>query len=273
MNKFDCTNTTISSKFLMDRGVHYGDGLFETIAVRSGIAELLIKHISRLKDSCERLKFINVDFTKIKSDIEHKAIDINKGVIKLIVTRGIGGRGYSIPDNMEATYILLDYPWPQFNSDNWKNGIAIKKCNLVLASQPILAGIKHLNRLENIMAKMELENTIYQEGILCDSEQNVIEGISSNVFIVIKNTILTPKLDKSGVAGVMRDQVIKKIIENHAEIDIQDIPYKILLEADEIFLTNSLIGIWPVAKLNEKIYSKFPITKKLMSTMNIEQHG
>ncbi|MFV1984596.1 MAG: aminodeoxychorismate lyase [Thiohalomonadales bacterium] len=272
MSKTEINNAPTLAQLQLDRGLHYGDGLFETIAIKSGIPELLDEHIARLKESCERLKFINVDFLKIKKTIRHNANNLGKGIIKLIVTRGSGGRGYLIPDDMTPTYLLLQYPWPDYNIENWDKGVTIRKCDIVPGNQPLLAGMKHLNRLENVLARMELKNTIFQEGILCDSEQNVIEATSSNVFIVINNKIITPKLEKCGVSGVMRDQVIKKAIANNMQIEIQDIPYKTLLDADEIFLTNSVIGIWPVANLNERMYSEFPITRKLMILLNINYH-
>lgn len=272
MNIIENNNSSSLSQLLFDRGLHYGDGVFETIAVKFGIAELLDEHINRLIKSCERLQLADVDFLKIKRDINHKVENIEKGIIKLIVTRGCGGRGYAIPEQTLTNYMILQYPWPDYSPEMWDKGIAIKRCNLILGKQPVLAGIKHLNRLENVIARMELKDTEFQEGILCDSEQNVIEATSSNIFIVTKNKIITPKLDNCGVSGVMRDRVIKKSQEIHFTISIQDIPYKVLLDADEIFLTNSIIGIWPVTKFNERIYSNLPVTRKLMSLLKIHYH-
>ncbi|MFV2060254.1 MAG: aminodeoxychorismate lyase [Gammaproteobacteria bacterium] len=261
---------TVNNSLQLDRGLHYGDGLFETIAIKSGIAELLNEHISRLKESCLRLNINNVNFIKIRNDIEQQIQDIDKGIVKIIVTRGIGGRGYSTSEGMHARYLILHYPWPDYNNQYWKEGVAVKKCELIISNQPVLAGMKHLNRLENVMARMELNNSDFQEGLLCDSDSNVIEATSSNVFIVINNRVLTPKLDKSGVSGVMREQILKVSAQNEIQIDVKDVPYTLLLEADEIFLTNSVIGIWPVRKLNERIYTVFPITQKLMTLLNIQ---
>ncbi len=266
----DIANLPEDSQLKYDRGLHYGDGLFETIAVKSGSAELLDKHINRLKEGCVRLKLINIDFNNIREEIENRAENITKGVIKLIVTRGIGGRGYLAPDNMKTNYIILDYPWPNFNPDSWDKGIAVKKCDLVLSQQPLLAGIKHLNRLENVMARMELIDTEFKEGLLCDSEHNVIEATSSNVFIVVDNIIKTPILENSGVAGIMREHIIALAQENKLQLDLQEISYESLCDADEIFLTNSIIGIWPVTKLNERIYSNLSLTRKLMTLLNIK---
>lgn len=270
MIDYESNNQSSLSRLQYDRGLHYGDGLFETIAVRSGIAELLIEHINRLKESCERLKIHNVNILKIKKEIKLKAKNIGKGVIKLIVTRGSGGRGYSVTDKMVVTYYLLDYPWPDDYTKNRDSGVAVKICDLELASQPLLAGMKHLNRLENVMARMELKNTEYHEGLLCNSKQNVIEATSSNVFIVIKNKIITPKLDQCGVAGVMRDQIIKKLTTTDFNVNIQNFHRKKLQDADEIFLTNSIIGIWPVSKLDNKVYSDFSTTRKIMTALNLK---
>ncbi len=264
------TNFSTTSRLQLDRGLHYGDGLFETIAVKSGQAELLTEHINRLKESCDKLKFINVDFSNITQEIISEAKKIDKGIIKLIVTRGCGGRGYSIPDNMKATYIILQYPWPDYSKTNWKNGVFVKKCDLILAQQPRLAGMKHLNRLENIIAKMELTNSEFIEGILCDSDGNVIEATSSNIFIVKDKQVFTPSLESCGVSGIMRGQVIKRALDIQLKINIKLVPYKILLNADEIFLTNSVIGIWPVSKLNEKIYNDFTVTRKIMKLLDVE---
>ncbi|VAW90789.1 Aminodeoxychorismate lyase [hydrothermal vent metagenome] len=263
-------NSATLDQLQFDRGLHYGDGLFETIAIKSGKAELLTEHINRLKESCDKLKFINIDFLKITKEIEIKSKNITKGVLKLIVTRGIGGRGYTIPDTMEANYLILQYPWPEYSSTNWINGVSVKKCKLVLSQQPCLAGMKHLNRLENIIAKMELINSDHIEGILCDTNQNVIEATSSNIFIVKDKRVFTPNLNLCGVSGVMRDLVIKRAVEIQLKINIKLVPYNILLNADEIFLTNSIIGIWPVSKLNERIYTDFSVTRSIMKLLNIE---
>jgi 4-amino-4-deoxychorismate lyase len=264
------SNQLNAEQLQYDRGLHYGDGLFETIAVKSGVAELLDEHISRLEKSCERLNFSKIDFQKLKIEVEQQSKSFSKSVIKIIITRGSGGRGYSIPKEVKYTYLILHYPWPEYNPDKWIKGIAIMKCDLVLANQPVLAGMKHLNRLENVLARIELNNTEFEEGLLCDSNNNVIEATSSNIFIVYNNKIITPKLDKCGVSGIMRDKVIKYSAENGNPVNIQDIPYTLLFEADEIFLTNSIIGIWPVRKVNEKIYNLFPATKKLMKLLNVE---
>jgi len=261
-------NTSENSDLQNDRGLHYGDGLFETIAVKSGIAEYLESHINRLSKGCKRLKLINIDFLYLKNQLEQKAKTIHKGVIKIIVTRGSGGRGYATPDNMSATILILEYPWPDYSDDLWNKGVSIKKCDIVLSTQPLLAGLKHLNRLENVMARMELENSDFQEGVLCDSEQNVIEATSSNIFIVKNDEIITPKLDNCGVSGVMREQIIEKLRITGSLVHVKDIQYKELLDADEIFLSNSVISIWPVARLNERIYSVFSVTKKIMSLLN-----
>ncbi len=265
----DITNSSENAPLKYDRGLHYGDGLFETIAVKSGNAALLDKHFNRLKQGCLRLQLIDIDFNKIKKEIEKRAENIFSGIIKLIITRGVGGRGYSIPDNMNANYIILDYPWPIFSPNNWNKGVSIKKCELILSQQPLLAGIKHLNRLENIVARMELIDTEFKEGILCDSENNVIEATSSNVFIVVNNIIKTPILDRCGVAGVMREHIITLAHENKFQVDVQKIPYKSLCDADEIFVTNSIIGIWPVTKLNKRMYSNPSLTRKLMTLLNM----
>jgi len=269
MIKYQSSNINSLSQLTLDRGLHYGDGLFETIAIHSGIAQLLNEHITRLSESCLRLKIEGVDFLKIQKEIEQQAKITDEGVLKLIVTRGSGGRGYSTPDIVNASYMILQYPLPNYNRKFWNKGVAIKKCELVLANQPLLAGMKHLNRLENVMAKMEIENSEYQEGILCDSTQNIIEATSSNVFIVLNNNVFTPKLDKCGVSGVMRDEVIKKLHENRINIEVLNIPFEDILNADEIFLTNSVIGIWPVAKFNERMYSNFPIARMLMTSLKI----
>lgn len=236
-----------------DRGLQYGDGLFETIAIRDGKPELWMGHMQRLVAGCMRLEISPPDLEQLTADVQRVAGDQDRAVVKIIVTRGSATRGYRPVGNAQPVRIVQGLPWPEFPQSAERNGVSVHWCQTRLAQQPRLAGLKHLNRLEQVLARAEWRDE-YAEGLMCDPDGNVIEGTMSNVFLVQDGTLITPDLSQSGVAGVMRATVLELAKRQGLDCLVQPVSVSMVEGCAELFLTNSLIGIWPVARLGGKTY-------------------
>lgn len=247
-----------------DRGLAYGDGLFETIAVRGGRIPLLARHMARLADGCRRL-FIPLDPVQMESELQAFAGQLGEGVAKLIVTRGEGQRGYAPPQPCQPLRILQAAPLPQYPTVHAEQGVSLFPCVTRLAEQPALAGLKHLNRLEQVLARAEWQDAECAEGLMRDSSGRVIEGVYSNLFLVVAGGLVTADLSRCGVAGVMRAEILQQAQLLGLPVELRDISLDELLNADEVFLCNSLYGIWPVRALRERHWPVGPLTRKLQA--------
>lgn len=235
-----------------DRGLHYGDGLFETLAVVDGAALALDAHLARLQHGCTALSMPAPDADQLRDDCRRLAAGSPRAVLKIILTRGSGGRGYQPPVAPQPLRIVSRHAWPDHPPEHRAMGIATRFCTLTLARQPALAGIKHLNRLEQVLARAELVGSGCAEGIMLDGEGAVIEGTMSNLFMRRERTILTPALDQCGVAGIVRAAVLAQCAALGYRGEVRGLTRDDVLAADEIFFTNSVIGIWPVRMLGDR---------------------
>ena len=256
---------------IYDRGLQYGDGLFETIAVQDGEFLCWQDHIERLIKGCERLNIPRPDQTLLKSEASSLINSTKRCITKIIITRGRGGRGYALPESCNSTRIISVYPWPDYPDENSITGINTRICSYRYSRNPALAGIKHLNRLEQILARSEWSDTSVSEGFVMDQDENIIEGTMSNLFYVTNNTLCTPDLTHSGVAGVIRKKIIKLASELDIETSIKNTSLELLNNANEIFICNSLIGIWPVKTIAEKGFTVGEKTKQLKQILQ-ERH-
>ncbi|MGQ7958789.1 aminodeoxychorismate lyase [Pseudomonas sp. SP16.1] len=252
---------------LRDRGLAYGDGLFETIAVRGGRILLHARHLARLAEGCRRLA-IPLDLGLMESELQAFAGQLGEGVAKLIVTRGEGQRGYAPPQPCQPLRILQAAPLPQYPAAHAEQGVRLFPCATRLAEQPLLAGLKHLNRLEQVLARAEWQDAEHAEGLMCDASGRVIEGVYSNLFLVQGGALLTADLSRCGVAGVMRAELLEQARALGMPVQVRDIAYDELLAADEVFLCNSLYGIWPVRALRERHWSVGPVARKLQAIVD-----
>jgi 4-amino-4-deoxychorismate lyase len=238
----------------MDRGLQYGDGLFETMAVRRGCIALFERHLARLARGCERLGIGGVDFGELHGELQRAAQEQDVGVIKLIVTRGPQGRGYRPSPQLEPTRIITTSAAPDHPADWAGAGVQVRICTTRLAEQPRLAGLKHLNRLEQVLARQEWSGRVPQEGLVLDMAGRVIGATMCNVFARIAGEWVTPGVERCGVAGVMREAVLALAESRGLHCRQRDFSVSELLQAQEIFLTNALIGIWPVARIEDQSY-------------------
>ncbi len=256
-----------------DRGLAYGDGLFETMAVLDGEVRRLDLHLDRLMEGCRRLKIAPPDPGAIRDDLEALRSDEDRAVAKLIVTRGPGARGYLPTGDSQSTRIVGIGPWPDYPAANHTDGVAVRNCELRLGENPILAGLKHLNRLEHVLARMEWEMGPWDEGLLTDTSGSVVSGTMSNVFTVRGDTLLTPSLRRCGVKGVMRRTVIESAPAQGLEVEESDFAPGLLNESDEVFLTNAVFGIWPVRQLDQQQFEPGAVTRKLMRVLGAGAHA
>ena len=260
---------------LLNRGLHYGDGLFETILLHHGKLVLQDLHLERLSRDSRRL-FISLNIDTVEQELNQfvSALQLpveQSAVIKIIVSRGWGGRGYGftvaediLPEVCFLAYSYTATPISEINAIFCQQNISVN---------PTLAGIKHLSRLEQVMLSHELVSKKADEGIVCDCYGAVVEGVSSNVFAVIDGVCCTPILDKAGVAGVMRHYLLQTVLPclnipavekniNVAQLDL----------AQELFFTNSIKGVLPVSALAEKKYTNHSVANKIQQYLQKEHN-
>ena len=249
-----------------DRGFLYGHGLFETIAVQQQQPLLLEAHLQRLETDASRLGF-TAPITQIKQDIEALAASVEYGAIRVTLTCGEGGRGYATPDNLQANRIVSLFEWPPYVDEYRNSGIHLGIAEYNLANQPLLAGIKHLNRLEQVLIRQQWQNS-WQEAIVCDEQGNVIEATQANLFIVnIDGCIHTPEINKCGINGVMRNTVMQYAAKIGLDVVEKTMSLTDVQNAHEIFVTNSIIGIWPVSHFRDNHYPNRQISQTLLEEL------
>jgi 4-amino-4-deoxychorismate lyase len=257
---------------IRDRGLLYGDGVFRTLRATQGTARHWPLHYQKLQHDCTALGIACPDVELLSAELNSLLARHPEGVVKLIVTRGEGTRGYAPPDCAATTHLWDISPLPDYPADWAIYGIKAQLCQLHLSQQPRLAGIKHLNRLENVLAAAEWNNTEpheadIAEGLLMDVEGYIIEGTRSNLFLVSQEKLITPDLSRCGVAGVQRDRVMLWAAQHNIPLQVREVRLDEVLHADELFLVNSIIGLWPVRELEQRCWSDFPIAAKIFHSL------
>ncbi len=238
----------------LDRGFNYGDGVFETCKLTGAKIPLWDLHKERLLNGCKKLS-IPVEPDLIDAQLANMIAVINEedrhnAVVKITVTRGSGGRGYRTPDAVTPTIVMSIFPAPIYPLENFSDGVVAKVCDLRLSCSSSLAGLKHLNRLEQVLARSEWQDESIAEGLLFDTQHHLIEAVFSNIFLISNGQLLTPDLSQAGVAGVMRRFIIETLAPQAGLIvDIKALNQTDLFNADAVFLCNSLYGIWHVKKI------------------------
>ena len=252
-----------------DRGFQYGDGLFETIEVLNGIPVFLNQHLQRLSKGCKKLLIPIPDIEIFRKEAFQLAQSSasKQAILKLIVTRGSGGRGYRQPEIIHHTRLFSLHPFPDYPESYKQQGINIRFCNTRLGINPALSGIKHMNRLEQVVARSEWNSSEIQEGLMLDINGNIIEGTMSNIFLVKENVLYTPTIEQCGVEGIVRNIVISEAQKNQVYVVEKTLSKEDIKSADELFVTNSIIGIWPVKQLEEQRYVIGPLTQHLQKLL------
>lgn len=240
---------------IRDRGMLYGDGVFRTLKASGGKALHWPLHYQKLQHDCAALGINCPDFVCLSSELASLLREHADAVLKIIVTRGQGMRGYAPAIDAIPTHIWDVSPLPAYPASFSTDGVTLGLCALRLSHQPRLAGIKHLNRLENVLAAAEC--TAVNEGLLLDVDGQVIEGVRSNVFLIKQGCLITPELSRCGVAGVQRDRAMHTARQIGMPVEVRNVGLDELHTADEVFLTNSVFGLWPVARLADTVWTNF----------------
>ena len=243
----------------LDRGLAYGDGLFESLRLVGAVAPLWSRHMQRLSDGCRRLRIPAPDAGQLWREVLQVSQDMPQSVVRISVTRGLGQRGYAPPAVVQPTRVVAAFALPAAIGDAHVYGVHVRLCNLRLAEQPVLAGIKHLNRLEQVLARAEWDDPAIAEGVLCDGHGRVISATMANLFAVVDGELLTPALDRCGVAGVARAEVLSAC----PQARVGELTLDALLGAREVFLTSSVRGILPVQSLAERVYAPGALSRQL----------
>lgn len=252
-----------------DRGLAYGHGLFETIRMAKDKPLLWKEHLERLKAGCTRLRIEWRD--ELETVLRDEVAKVSSGeeaIVKILITSGSGGRGYRLPKKQQPRRLVARYPLPEYSGEYYSQGIAVRTCQYRLAHQPQLAGLKHLNRLDQVMASTEWRGSDYMEGMMLDQQGNVIEGTRTNLFGVEQGRLVTPKLDQCGVAGVMRRFLLEQAAAiglKSAEVDYSLDQFKKL---PELFVCNSVIGIWPIRHWDQESYAVGDLTERLQTVVD-----
>ncbi|MCK9490362.1 MAG: aminotransferase class IV [Xanthomonadales bacterium] len=266
-----------------DRGLAYGDGLFETIAFIAGRAPLWRGHMARLARGGRRLRLAVPAATDLLAQARQLA-GADDCLIKIIVSRR-GGRGYapaakSIPSPRDSAAgkegnavpadavrsILIRHPLSDVPERVYQQGLRLRWCRLRLAAQPSLAGIKHLNRLEQVLARSEWRDPKIDEGLVCDADGRVISAVAANLFVVHDGCLLTPRIDRCGVAGVARAWLLAQA-RRWLPVAETDIDRALVESADELFLSNAVRGVMPVGRIGRRRLQPGPVTMRLGYTL------
>lgn len=248
----------------LDRGFAYGDGIFRTIVMQNGQPQHWPHHYQKLVADCGAIGIVCPSAELFMSDFQQLFSPDEIAVAKIIVTRGEGERGYAPPAITTPTRVLIKTALPQYAVANYEEGVHLHVCDIRLAHQPKLAGIKHLNRLENIIARMEWHNDAIFDGLLLDQESNVIECTMSNIFARFGNKLVTPDLSQCGVAGMTRQYIIglvntsglANLISPFLSMEVAQLSLNRLLEADEVIVCNSIFGAFQVASIGGKSWAQ-----------------
>ncbi len=261
----------VSAVPIDNRALHYGDGVFETIAIRKGEPRLWSLHVDRLQSGCERLGIAVPAANDLQQELAQALlateVDTRYALAKIIVSAGSAQRGYRRPDKTEAEVFTGVFAGVRPDVALSRDGVVTRLCETIVAAQPALAGIKSLNRLEQVLARNEWQDPGVFEGLMCNADGQLICGTMSNVFVVHDNSISTPSLDRCGVAGVMRRHVIAILSANGMRVRECVLAWDKLLFADEVFLTNSQFGILPVRACDDRAWPVGPVTRSVLSLL------
>lgn len=248
----------------LDRGFSYGDGVFRTMRMTAGSVASWPIHYSKLVEDCNRIDIVCPSSDLLHADIQRLNDDeVADAVIKIVVTRGEGTRGYALPALAQPNRVVIKSAYPQYPASNFSQGVSLHLCQLRLGHQPQLAGIKHLNRLENILARMEWNSSAYADGVLQDIDGNIIECTAANLFIRSGKDLVTPDLAMCGVAGITRQRILQLSESLGLNVHIGRISMADMMSADEILICNSLYGAWQVIDFNQRQWLGQPLASTI----------
>ncbi|KLN66315.1 aminodeoxychorismate lyase [Vibrio sp. VPAP30] len=248
---------------LTDRSFQYGDGCFTTMLTREGEICRWPLHVARMNACLDTLRIPRPDWNEVEGWLKQVARSDNKAGLKLHISRGEGGRGYSPTQVTSPNVTISDFIYPAHYEQWQQQGLVLGVCDLRLGHNPLLAGHKHNNRLEQILLKAELEQRSFADGIALDIEGNVIETTMANLFWFKDSTLFTPVLDKAGVSGVIRRDVLEWAAIQGISTQIGEFKLAEVMEADEVFVTNSILGVAPIRAISSHQFDIGNTTKRI----------
>ncbi|MDP1766539.1 MAG: aminodeoxychorismate lyase [Methylotenera sp.] len=257
----------------LDRGFAYGDGVFRTMQMRNGLPECWPLHYQKLVADCAVIGIVCPSAELLMSDMQ-QLISIKEltenllSVVKIIITRGEGERGYAAPAITNPTRVVVKSSMPSYATENFMSGVNLHVCKTVLAAQTELAGIKHLNRLENVMARMEWHDENIFDGVMLDQHENVIECTMSNIFARYDRMLVTPDLSQCGVAGVTRQRIMGLASSLNLKVEVKALPFIKLVQADEVIICNSLHGAFQVSKIGQTTWPRQMLAKTIRNLLS-----
>ncbi len=271
MSNWYANGASVAELAVDDRGLQYGDGLFETIAIRKGEPRLWSLHSNRLARGCKALA-IKMPSDELLGDGIVHAIAASKlpdtyCTVKIILTAGVSRRGYARAESCTPTILFAAFATTPPPASFYRDGVETRICSTRLAMHSPTAGLKTLNRLEQVLARSELSENNLFEGLTMDADDNLICGTMSNVFFVRKQTISTPPIDSCGVAGVMREHLIASLAIQGQRVSLETMPLADLDTVDEVFLSNSQFGVMPVASCDAMRWGVGAVSREIMATM------
>jgi len=256
-----------------DRSAAFGDGCFTTIAISHRQPEFLPQHLQRLQTTATRLRFNGVDFPALKQEIETISRTYTHAVLRVNISRGQSQSGYPYAQNVIANRWISVRAWPEHVTVWAEQGIHVRLCETRLSQNGLLAGLKHCNRLEQVLARAEWSDIQFAEGLMRDTDDFVIEGTCSNLFFVDEQgTLCTPSLHLSGVDGIIRQQILLEAELKGLAVRVDDFQLDALLAAQEVFMSNCVMGVvpviscegrqWPVGALTRALQNQLISTKR-----------
>lgn len=236
---------------ITDRAIAFGDGCFTTIHGMNQQAKMLEQHILRLQQDSTRLKLPSVDWKQLTQHIEQvcEQQTDDEFVVKVMISRGAGGRGYSSQGFKQPTIMVMVSSFPKHYATLQCQGAALMLSRIPLSRNPILAGMKHLNRLEQVLIRQEIDDAKLDEAVVLDTHGVMVECCSANIFWRIGRDVYTPILEQSGVNGLMRQKIIAKLKDSQYHLaEVERFP-AILTQCDEVIICNALMPILPVKSI------------------------
>jgi len=242
-----------SSISLTDRGLAYGDGVFTTAKVVQGQIQFLSQHLKRLTSNCRKLSIPLPDFDNIKRELTAVAQRFDLCVAKVIITAGEGGRGYSRQGCEQSTVIISFHAFPEHYLSWQQQGINLGVADFKLGFNPLLSGIKHLNRLEQVLIRQELDGRNEDDLLVLNCAENIIEASAANVFWLKNKVWYTPQIIESGIAGLMRHHILETLnLDRKNTVEIIEAKMTMLDNIEAMFICNSVMNIVPVRKFQDK---------------------
>lgn len=249
-----------------DRGFHYGDGVFESALLSNGRVRLLEQHLRRLALGCERLGIAAPDAAALRSDVQRLSGSAQRAVLKIVVSRGIGPRGYRPSPRAKSSRVVALYPAPPPSPTT---RLVLRWCETRLGRNARLAGIKHLNRLEQVLAQAEWQDDSIVDGLMLDTEGELVSGTSNNVFLVREGVLVTPDLRFCGVLGIMRGEVLRTARELGIAVSEEPLWPHDVEAASEVFITNAVRGIRSVTELDMLRWNSAPVADRLRKALDL----